>query len=259
MESLPRASISIAPPAETFLPLVDAIARRLSRRLPPTVEMSELVNDGVIGLIRALGRYDPARGIGFASYAQHRIRGAMLDGLRARDPLPRTVRRVQKSLDADPGSVAPHPGIQIVDLDCALGVPADEATSPEEAAVEADLRRRVLDGVALLPPRDRQVLLWRYVLGRTLRETSEHVALSATRTIEIQERALERLRRYLNGQPMLLDRRRRSARASPLAGTTAGQEAGRPAAKRPGTPRGEGSSESSLAPSVRHLPARDSP
>src|SRR5687767_4443323 len=108
MESPPHASIPIAPPAETFLPLVDAIARRLSRRLPPTVEMSELVNDGVIGLLRALERYDAGRGVGFASYAQHRIRGAMLDGLRARDPLPRTVRRVQKSLDADSAGIAPQ-------------------------------------------------------------------------------------------------------------------------------------------------------
>jgi RNA polymerase sigma factor for flagellar operon FliA len=222
MESLSHEKVPIAPaaagsPAERFLPLVAAIARRLSRRLPPTVEMSDLVNDGVIGLIRALERYEPGRGVGFAAYAHHRIRGAMLDGLRARDPLPRTVRRAQKGLGADPDGIAPHAGIQFVDLDHALGVPADDSEGPEETAVEADLRRRVLDGLALLPPRDRQVLMWRYVLGRTLRDAAAHVALSATRTIEVQERALERLRRYLDGQPMLLDRRRRSMRTSPPA------------------------------------------
>jgi RNA polymerase sigma factor (sigma-70 family) len=258
MELLPHTSISIAPPVETFLPLVDAIARRLSRRLPPTVEMSELVNDGVIGLIRALVRYDPARGVGFASYAQHRIRGAMLDGLRARDPLPRTVRRVQKSLDADPDGIAPQLTVQLVDLDCALGVPADEAEGPEEVVVERDVRRRVLDGLALLPPRDRQVLVWRYVLGRTIRDTSQHVALSATRTIEIQERALERLRRYFAGQPMLLDRRRRSARMQPSVGSV-WQEADRRTANRAGTPRGQGSTEPSVTSSCSFVAARGSP
>jgi RNA polymerase sigma factor for flagellar operon FliA len=258
MKSLPHSSIPIAPPADTFLPLVDAIARRLSRRLPPTVEMSELVNDGVVGLIRALRRFNPGRGVGFASYAHHRIRGAMLDGLRARDPLPRTVRRVQKSLAADSDGLAPQMGIQIVDLDAALGVPADESEGPEETAVEADLRRRVLDGLALLPSRDRQVLLWRYVLGRTLRDTSEHVALSPTRTIEIQERALARLRRYLEGQPMLLDRRRRSGPVSSPAGVE-WQEEGRAVAKRPGTQRGEGTTEHRPEASPTLLPARGSP
>ena len=257
MESLPRVNISIAPPAETFLPLVDAIARRLSRRLPPTVEMSELVNDGVVGLIRALGRYDPARGVGFASYAQHRIRGAMLDGLRARDPLPRTVRRVQKSLDADSEGLAPQAGVQLVDLDSAMSVPADEGQGPEEAAVEADLRRRVLDGLALLPPRDRQVLLWRYVLGRTLRETSLHVALSATRTIEIQERALQRLRRHLEGQPMFVDRRRRSERLATQTDSSR-QEAEGHGANRPGTPRGNGC-EPGLTERGPHAAAHEPP
>lgn len=226
--------------AERYLGLVNSIARRLGRKLPPTVETDDLISDGAIGLLRALGRYDPGRGVRFATYAQHRIRGAMLDGLRARDPLPRTVRRAQKSLGADSDGIAPPSGILLVDLDHALGLPADDSEGPEEVAVEADLRRRVLDALPLLPPRDRQVLVWRYIRGRTLRDTAEHLALSATRTIEIQERALQRLRRYLDGQPMLLDRRRRSMRTpAPFVSARAEQEAGGRDANRRGAPQGE--------------------
>jgi RNA polymerase sigma factor (sigma-70 family) len=164
----------------------------------------------------------------------------MLDGLRARDPLPRTVRRAQKGLGADSDGIAPPSGILLVDLDHALGLPADDSEGPEEVAVEADLRRRVRDALPLLPPRDRQVLVWRYILGRTLRDTAEHLALSATRTIEIQERALQRLRRYLDGQPMLLDRRRRSMRTpAPFVSARPEQEAGGRDANRRSAPQGE--------------------
>jgi RNA polymerase sigma factor for flagellar operon FliA len=183
---------------ESYLPLVGAIARTLSRGLPSTVEMDELINDGVIGLYTALDRYDPDRGVGFSTYAGHRIRGAMLDGLRMRDPLPRALRRVQKTSEAG--------GIQFLELDEALMVPADESSSPEALAVEADLRRRVRCGLEALPPRDREVLELRMVRGLPLRAVAAHLSLSITRVAEIQMRGITRLRRYLNGEPLVRSR-----------------------------------------------------
>jgi RNA polymerase sigma factor for flagellar operon FliA len=192
---------------EAFLPLVRAIAWTVSRGLPPSVELQELVNDGVIGLMGALRRYDPARGVGFSAYAGHRIRGAMLDGLRTRDPLPRAIRRAHKSLAAAPAGIAPPRAVQLLELDQAIAVPDDGALNPEALAVETDLRRRVWDVLAALPPRDRRVITLRTVQGMALRQVATHMSLSPTRTAEIQARGLARMRRFLDGERAIWPRR----------------------------------------------------
>ncbi len=178
---------------EPHLPLVGAIARAMGRRLPPTVEVDDLINDGVLGLMEALRRYDPQRRVGFTTYAGHRIRGAILDGLRRRDPLPRAYRRLQKTES--------NHRVQFLALDEALMVPDGEEGDPEALAVEADLRRQVWLGLATLHPRDRQVLVLRMVRGMTLREVAAHLSLSITRVAEIQTRGLARMRRFLAGEP----------------------------------------------------------
>ncbi len=213
---------------ESFLPLVGAIARTVSRGLPSVVEIDELINDGVLGLYTALERYDPRRNVGFSTYAGHRIRGAMLDGLRRRDPLPRALRRAQKAFGGG--------GIQFHDLDEALMVPADEDASPEALVLEADLRRRVRCGLEALPPRDREVLELRMVRGWPLRAVAEQLSLSITRVAEIQARGLERLRRYLEGEPMLRPRRGSAAGNLSRCQPAGLREVGCRAARPPGTP-----------------------
>jgi RNA polymerase sigma factor for flagellar operon FliA len=197
---------------ERYLPLVGAIARTVSRGLPPSVEIDELMNDGVIGLIAAAQRYDPDRGVGFSTYAGHRIRGAMLDGLRERDPLPRTLRRMQKA--AADGLLGPGCGIQFLELEHAASVPADDDAGPEALAMEADLRRRVWQGLEALPARDREVLVLRMVHALPLRVVAGRLSLSITRTAEIQARGVTRLRRFLDGEPMIRPRRRQDRRSA---------------------------------------------
>lgn len=192
---------------EPHLPLVAAIARAMGRRLPPTVEVDDLINDGVLGLMEALQRYDPHRRVGFATYAGHRIRGAILDGLRRRDPLPRAYRRLQKT--------EPNSRVQLLALEEALMVPDGEESNPEAVAVEADLKRQVWLGLAALPLRDRQVLELRMVQGLLLREVAAHLSLSITRVVEIQTRGLARMRRFLVGEPAP---RARSAASVPREG-----------------------------------------
>jgi RNA polymerase sigma factor for flagellar operon FliA len=204
--------MNLEPVVASYLPLVGAIARVLGKGLPPSVDHNDLVHDGVIGLIDALRRYDPARKVTFATFAGHRIKGAMLDGLRARDPLPRQARRAQKAAAGNPPPWAR--GIQILDLGHAIHLPADEATNPESIAVEADLRRRVREGLAALPPRDREVVILRLVQGLPLRAVAERLSLSMTRTAEIQARGLLRLRRFLDGEPMVRRRGREGRGAS---------------------------------------------
>lgn len=81
------------------LPQVELLARRLHRRCPQ-VELEDLISEGTIGLIKAVDRFDPTRNLKVKTYAEHRIRGALLDYLRRIDPLSRTVRQFQKKRDA---------------------------------------------------------------------------------------------------------------------------------------------------------------
>src|SRR3990170_626369 len=84
---------------EAGLPFVEALARRMAATMPHSIDLSDLVQDGVIGLIDAAERFDEARGIKFETFAERRIRGAMIDALR-KDAWPRGVRRVRRELEA---------------------------------------------------------------------------------------------------------------------------------------------------------------
>src|SRR5436309_7518325 len=83
----------------TSLPFVEALARRMAASMPNSIEIRDLVQDGVIGLIDAAHRFDEDRGIKFETFAERRVRGAMIDALR-RDAWPRGVRRQRRELDA---------------------------------------------------------------------------------------------------------------------------------------------------------------
>jgi RNA polymerase sigma factor for flagellar operon FliA len=224
------------PDVHAYLPLVATIARVMSRGLPSAVELSELINDGVIGLIAAVRKYDPGRGVAFSTYAGHRIRGAMIDGLRRRDPLPRSLRRAQKAR-WPPRAQAAEPraesypdrrgrgwgresGVHLVELDHALAVPADEGDGPEARAIDADLRRQLCRGLWALPERDRDVLVMRFLQELPLREVAARLSLSITRIVEIQTRGLIRLRRFLTGEPIRHPRRTRVVRQEPTFAST---------------------------------------
>ncbi len=82
-----------------YLPYVNRIVNRIATHLPPTVEVDDLVNVGIIGLIQAIERYDPSRDNKFMTYAVFRIKGAVLSELRSRDFLGRTTRKKIRSLE----------------------------------------------------------------------------------------------------------------------------------------------------------------
>src|SRR5262245_12230110 len=82
----------------SYLPFVRTLARRVYRRLPPgtSVELRDLVQAGILGLVNAARSYDPATGVSLSSFAQYRIRGEMLDTLRGLDGVSRQLRRFDK-------------------------------------------------------------------------------------------------------------------------------------------------------------------
>ncbi|MDD3731731.1 MAG: FliA/WhiG family RNA polymerase sigma factor [candidate division Zixibacteria bacterium] len=82
-----------------YLPLVRNVATRMAMGFPRSVELSDLINTGVIGLIEAFGNFDPSRGVKFETYAVPRIRGAILDELRALDWVPRSTRAKSREID----------------------------------------------------------------------------------------------------------------------------------------------------------------
>ena len=171
------------------LPFVQALARRLAASMPHSIDISDLVQDGMIGLIDASHRFDESRGIKFETFAERRVRGAMIDALR-RDAWPRGIRRVRRELEAareqlrhdlgyEPSlsDLANHMGadearlgrtiVRIKTIEStspmATGDTVDEAslppvmvpsepTAPDKVCEVGEVRARVRAGISALPP-----------------------------------------------------------------------------------------------------------
>lgn len=90
---------------EQFAPMVKRIAHHMMSRLPASVQLSDLIQAGLIGLMGAVSRYEETQGVQFEAYAAQRVRGAMIDELREHDWFPRSVRKTQRSVDTAMGRV----------------------------------------------------------------------------------------------------------------------------------------------------------
>lgn len=114
--------------AERYSPLVKYVAGKVAIGLPQSIEFEDLIGYGVFGLLDAIDKYDPARGIKFKTYAVTRIRGAIYDELRSIDWVPRSVRQKAKELEKMIGSMENRLGRTVEDDEIAaeLGVPIDE-------------------------------------------------------------------------------------------------------------------------------------
>ena len=85
---------------EKYSPMIKYVANRIAMRLPPHVEVDDLISVGVLGLMDAISKYDPTRGAKFKTYAEFRVRGAILDELRSMDWVPRSIRQKASNVDA---------------------------------------------------------------------------------------------------------------------------------------------------------------
>src|SRR3954465_9843175 len=107
------------------LPFVEQLARRVAATMPHSIDIGDLVQDGVIGLIDAADRFDEARGIKFETFAERRVRGAMIDALR-KDAWPRGVRRQRRELEAAREQLRRELGHEPSMADLAAKVGSDE-------------------------------------------------------------------------------------------------------------------------------------
>jgi RNA polymerase sigma factor for flagellar operon FliA len=224
------------------LPFVESLARRVASSMPHSIELGDLVQDGMLGLIDAAFRFDEARGIKFETFAERRVRGAMIDALR-RDAWPRGVRRQRRELEtareelrrelgAEPSladlakrvgtdevrlgrtivrintieSTSPLSAAENVDnstLPAAL-VPS-EPTAPDRAYEELEVRNRVRAAIAALPPRERKVVGLYYYAEATMKQIGAEIGVNESRVSQLHARAIQRLKKSLGADCSMED------------------------------------------------------
>jgi RNA polymerase sigma factor for flagellar operon FliA len=216
------------------LPFVEALARRMAASMPNSIDIGDLVQDGVLGLIDAAHRFDEERGIKFETFAERRVRGAMIDALR-RDAWPRGVRRQRRELDAAREALRRELGHEPSMADLAARMGSDEkrlsrtivrintieATSPlatgehfdesslptalvpsepdaPDAAYEkVETRERVRAAIASLPWRERKVIGLYYYGEVTMKQIGAEIGVNESRVSQLHARAIRRLREAL--------------------------------------------------------------
>lgn len=216
---------------DQYLPIVRRQALSLQVRLPASVELDDLIQAGMVGLLDCLSRYDAAHGASFTTYASQRIRGAMLDELRSRDWVPRSVRRNAREIEeairrmeqqlgrpaeeheiADSLSLsleeyrqrlADTNGGQLLgyeDIVAEGGEPsAGEGAplSPFDALASGEQRQRLIAAIEKLPEREKLLLGLYYQEELNLKEIGAVLGVSESRVCQLHSQAVTRLRARL--------------------------------------------------------------
>ena len=209
-----------------YSPLVKYVAGRVRSGLPSTVEQADLVSDGVIGLMDAIDKFDPDRGLQFQTYAVSRIRGAIVDGLRASDWVPRSIREKIRDINAaqaglerqlgrapQDGEVAAELGITVAELRTMYSQTAytsvvsfeaatlDDEETPRAAVdlpgADDDIPPGFLAAVRELAERDQIVVALYYWERLTLAEIGQVLGVTESRVSQLHSRATMTLRRKL--------------------------------------------------------------
>ncbi|MDT7788389.1 MAG: polymerase sigma factor FliA [Pseudonocardiales bacterium] len=222
-----------------YAPLVKYVAGRVGTGLPAHVDVADLIQSGIFGLVDAIEKFEPERGLKFETYAMQRIRGAILDDLRSQDWVPRSVRSrardVERALERLGAKLQRTPtdrelaaelkiGLaelrelygqlqltSVVALDeliapnkggssLAESLPDDAAEDPVASLVDQDSRRQLADAIAQLAERDRVVVTLYYFENLTLAEIGKVLGVTESRVCQLHTRAVLRLRTKLNEQ-----------------------------------------------------------
>ncbi len=222
-----------------YAPLVKRIAYHLMAKLPPSVQVDDLIQNGMIGLLDAIGRYEEGLGAQFETYAVQRVRGAMLDGLRENDWLPRGLRREMRRVEAAINVLEqthgrpPHEkeladalgmslddyqrlllearGHQLVYLEDLGGNEdgdgeaflerhlASGQADPLIALLDQDMREGLTNAIGELPEREKLMMALYYDEELNLREIGEVLGVTESRVCQLHTQAIARLRSRILG------------------------------------------------------------
>jgi RNA polymerase sigma factor for flagellar operon FliA len=226
-----------------YLPYVKRIVQRLAVHLPSTVDIDDLMNVGVIGLIQAVDRYDPRRDNKFMTYAIFRIKGAVLSELRARDFLSRSNRRKIRELEsaylrleqklgreADDREIARELGVDLEQVYRTKQMSSISFISLEELGISSrdekekllsylinneddalsmtklkELKEAMARAIKQLPEKERMVISLYYLDELTMKETGKVLGITESRVSQIHSQAILHLRTKLRKQKLLED------------------------------------------------------
>ena len=221
---------------QRFAPLVKRIAYHLMARLPSSVQVDDLVQNGMMGLLDAIGRFEAGMGAQFETYAAQRVRGAMLDGLRENDWLPRSLRRdfrrieeaiaqLEQQYGRAPGEkeLADALGMSLTEYQKMLQEArghqlisfedlvedgdedflerhlTDDSAEPSKILEEDALRRMLVQGIEALPEREKLMMALYYEQDLNLREIGEVMGVTESRVCQLHSQAVARLRAKIFG------------------------------------------------------------
>ncbi|MCA1772836.1 MAG: RNA polymerase sigma factor FliA [Halomonas sp.] len=214
-----------------YMPLVRRQALTLQVRLPASIELDDLIQAGMMGLLEALGRFDATQGATFATFASQRIRGAMVDELRTRDWLPRSVRRSARAVDETVRRLEQSLGrapeeTEIADaMEMPLGdyqqllhdtnsgqlLPFEELvadgsephnreamSSPFDHLLDGQQRETLVAAIEALPEREKLLMALYYQEELNLKEVGAVLGVTESRVSQLHSQAVSRLRAKLN-------------------------------------------------------------
>lgn len=221
---------------QRFAPLVKRIAYHLMARLPASVQVEDLVQNGMIGLLDAISRYESGHGAQFETYAAQRVRGAMLDGLRDNDWLPRGLRRDMRRIEQtitqleqehgrapSEGELADAMGMPLADYQKMLQEArghqliyfedlneeggdsfldrhlTDNDANPLHMLEDKSLRESLVQAIGLLPEREKLMMALYYEQDLNLREIGEVMGVTESRVCQLHSQAIARLRAKVLG------------------------------------------------------------
>ncbi|KJZ16567.1 MULTISPECIES: RNA polymerase sigma factor FliA [unclassified Halomonas] len=217
---------------EAYLPMVRRQALALQVKLPAGVDLDDLIQAGIVGLLEALGRFDASQGAQFTTFASQRVRGAMLDELRSRDWLPRSVRRQARALDEATRELQQRLGrppeeheiAEALDMDLVSYrrllsdvnngqlMPFEEllaegnehrfsdqiSMAPLAELLDGERREALVAAIAELPEREKLLMALYYQEELNLKEIGAVLGVSESRVCQIHSQAVSRLRARLS-------------------------------------------------------------
>lgn len=232
----PRGVLDRETVIERYGKMVRRVAVQMASRLPASIELDDLIQAGLIGLVDAVSRYDVNVGVQFDTFAMQRVRGAMLDELRHADWMPRSVRKSQRSIEqaihaveqrlhrpASEREIAEElqvsledyqrmlssaRGSQLVYLEDLAGgedgddnrvehLLPDDQPLPHQRLEDARFREALVEGIDALPEREKLMMSLYYTENLTLKEIGEVLGVTESRVSQLHSQAVARLRTRL--------------------------------------------------------------